>query len=150
RCKVSIHYVVATDGRITQMVAESKRAWHAGVSYWAGESDINSVSIGVEVQNPGHGAGYPDFPSAQMTSVCRLSLDICRRHAIRPERVLAHSDVAPSRKIDPGEKFDWRVLALAGIGHWVEPEPLGKEGPVLACGDKGEGVQTIRRQLARY
>ncbi len=130
-CKVSCHYVVDDDGRIIQMVAEHKRAWHAGVSFWAGETDINSASIGIEIQNPGHQGGYPDFPEAQMRAVIALSRDIIARHAIPAARVLAHSDVAPARKIDPGEKFDWPGLAEAGIGHWVPPAPLDDGDPGL-------------------
>ena len=123
-CKVSCHYVIDLDGRITQMVAEHLRAWHAGVSSWADESDINSASVGIEIHNVGHNAGYPEFPAAQMRAVLGLAADIVRRHGIRPERVLAHSDVAPGRKIDPGEKFDWALLAGRGIGLWVEPVQL--------------------------
>ena len=119
--KVSCHYVIDTDGRITQMVPEALRAWHAGLAFWAGEHDINSASIGIEIQNPGHEDGYHPFPRAQMRAVRDLALDIQRRHNLAPECVLAHSDVAPLRKIDPGEKFDWRWLALAGVGHWVAP-----------------------------
>lgn len=122
--KVSCHYVIDEAGRITQMVAERMRAWHAGVAYWAGESDINSASIGIEIQNPGHQDGYHAFPRAQMRAVRDLASDITARHRIAPERVLAHSDVAPLRKIDPGERFDWRWLAHAGVGHWVAPAPL--------------------------
>lgn len=121
RSKVSCHYVVDTDGTITQMVPEGLRAWHAGVSYWAGIDDVNSHSIGIEIHNPGHDDGYPMFPEAQMHAVIALCRDIVARNEIRPERVLAHSDVAPSRKIDPGEKFDWARLSRAGVGHWVEP-----------------------------
>jgi N-acetylmuramoyl-L-alanine amidase len=128
---VSCHYVVDDDGRIVQMVAESDRAWHAGASFWAGETDINSASIGIEIQNPGHQAGYPDFPEAQMRAVIALSKDIIARHAIPAARVLAHSDVAPARKIDPGEKFDWPRLAAAGIGHWISPAPHADDDPVL-------------------
>ncbi len=116
---VSCHYVIDEAGGIIQLVPEALRAWHAGVSHWRGVTDINSCSIGIEIQNPGHDGGYPDFPEAQMRAVEALSLDIVRRHNIRPERVLAHSDVAPKRKIDPGEKFDWGRLAAAGVGHWV-------------------------------
>ncbi len=123
--KVSCHYVIDNDGVITQMVAEESRAWHAGLSHWAGEDDINSASIGIEIQNPGHDDGYPDFPPAQMEAVLKLSRDIVARHNIRPERVLGHSDVAPERKMDPGEKFDWKWLYDNGVGLWVEPEPLG-------------------------
>jgi N-acetylmuramoyl-L-alanine amidase len=150
RCKVSCHYVVAEDGRITQMVAEAARAWQAGVSFWAGETDINSCSIGIEIQNPGHAGGYPPFPAAQMTAVRDLCLDICRRHPIPPAGMLAHSDVAPARKIDPGEKFDWAWLAAAGVGHWVAPEPVGDDGPRLGLGDCGENVARMQRALAAY
>jgi len=122
--KVSCHYVIDEDGVITQMVAEAKRAWHAGASHWAGESDINSVSIGIEIQNPGHDRGYPEFPRAQMQAIAALCRDIAQRRGIRPEGILAHSDVSPGRKIDPGEKFDWCWLAREGVGHWVEPAPL--------------------------
>lgn len=127
--KVSCHYVVDVDGTIWQMVAEDKRAWHAGTGSWQGDFDVNSSSIGIEIHNPGHGGGYPDFPDAQMHAVEALSKDIIARHDIRPERVLGHSDIAPGRKIDPGEKFDWARLARSGIGHWIEPEPVG---PLIA------------------
>ncbi len=121
---VSCHYLVDEEGRIAQLVAESERAWHAGQSRWAGETDINSCSIGIEIHNPGHDFDYPDFPEAEMRAVEALCLDILSRHAIPPDRVLAHSDVAPGRKRDPGEKFDWQRLAQAGIGLWVPPAPL--------------------------
>lgn len=123
-CKVSCHYVVDVDGQIVQMVSEEMRAWHAGVSCWKGESDINSLSIGIEIQNPGHSLGYPDFPKEQMDAVTALCLDIMGRHLIKPQDVLAHSDVAPSRKIDPGEKFDWQGLASMGIGLWAPSIPV--------------------------
>ncbi|MEO1543829.1 MAG: N-acetylmuramoyl-L-alanine amidase [Pseudomonadota bacterium] len=123
--KVSCHYVVDCDGRVTQMVAEAKRAWHAGVSYWQGITDVNSASVGIEIHNPGHDDGYPDFPDAQMSAVRDLSLDISARWSIPQVGVLGHSDIAPARKMDPGEKFDWRWLADAGVGVWVEPEPVG-------------------------
>lgn len=150
RCKVSCHYVIALDGRITQMVAESARGWHAGVSHWRGESDINSASIGIEIQNPGHNAGYPAFPVVQMMAVRDLSLDICWRNGITPEGVLAHSDVAPGRKIDPGERFDWPWLARAGVGHWVAPEPIVCDESALGLGDEGEAVQAMQLALKRY
>ena len=121
--KVSCHYVIDEAGRITQMVPERLRAWHAGVAHWAGENDINSASIGIEIQNPGHEDGYQLFSRAQMRAVRDLSIDIIGRRGIAPERVLAHSDVAPLRKIDPGERFDWRWLARAGVGHWVPAVP---------------------------
>jgi N-acetylmuramoyl-L-alanine amidase len=119
---VSCHYLVNEDGNITQMVGEEMRAWHAGVSFWRGESDTNSRSIGIEIHNPGHGLGYPDFPDRQMESVVRLCRDVISRHGIPARHVLAHSDVAPGRKIDPGEKFDWRRMHEEGVGVWV-PAP---------------------------
>jgi N-acetylmuramoyl-L-alanine amidase len=132
------------------MVAEGSRAWHAGVSFWAGETDINSASIGIEIQNPGHMLGYPDFPAAQMRAVASLARDITRRNGIAPERVLAHSDVAPGRKIDPGEKFDWAWLAGEGVGHWVAPTPVddGDEGAPL--GTRGPEIDRARALLAAY
>jgi N-acetylmuramoyl-L-alanine amidase len=150
RCKVSCHYVIGEDGRITQMVAESMRAWHAGVAVWHGETDINSISIGIEVHNPGHAGGYPDFKPRQMEAVRDLARDICARHAIAPHAVLAHSDVAPSRKCDPGEKFDWAWLAAAGIGHWTTPEPLGNPERALASGATGAAVERMQRRLSAY
>ena len=150
RCKVSCHYVIAEDGVITQMVAESVRAWQAGVSCWAGETDINSASIGIEIQNPGHAGGYPDFQFAQMVAVRDVCRDIFARHAIPPHGVLAHSDVAPARKIDPGEKFDWAWLAAAGVGHWVEPSPASDGGAKLGLGDSGPAVSKMQRRLAAY
>jgi N-acetylmuramoyl-L-alanine amidase len=125
--KVSCHYVIDTDGRVTQLVPEALRAWHAGVAYWAGILDVNSASIGIEIQNPGHEDGYHPFPRPQMRAVRDLALDIQQRNDVAPERILAHSDVAPLRKIDPGEKFDWRWLAAAGVGHWVQPISIRRE-----------------------
>ena len=129
--KVSAHYFVFEDGYIVQMVEESRRAWHAGTSFWAGETDINSCSIGIEIANPGHDYGYPDFPKRQIAAVIALCRSIQTRHAVPPARVLAHSDVAPSRKQDPGEKFPWRTLSDSGVGHWVNPAPITEGG--LAC-----------------
>ena len=146
---VSCHYVIDEAGGIIQLVPEALRAWHAGVSHWHGVTDINSCSIGIEIQNPGHDGGYLDFPEAQMRAVEALSLDIVRRNKIRSERVLAHSDVAPKRKIDPGEKFDWGRLAAAGVGHWV-PEAAFRSGPVLSMGMAGLGVNRLQEQLQAY
>lgn len=147
--KVSAHYLIDEEGRITQMVAETGRAWHAGLGSWAGETDLNSCSIGIEVHNAGHEFGCPDFPDMQMQAVEALCLDILARHPIPPERVLAHSDVAPGRKCDPGEKFDWARLARAGIGLWVEPAPLGGDQG-LGEGDENETVATLQRDLRDY
>src|SRR5258706_6066933 len=147
--RVSCHYVVDEEGAVTQMVQEAFRAWHAGASHWSGIDDVNSCSIGIEVQDPGHGAGYPDFPEPQMAGVEALCLDIVRRHEIKPHRVLAHSDVAPRRKIDPGEKFDWQRLSNAGVGHWVPPAPISN-GMILGRGKSGDEVIRLRRQLRAY
>ena len=147
--QVSCHYLVDEDGEIVQMVDEELRAWHAGVSSWAGETDINSRSIGIEIHNVGHGGGYLDFPEAQMQAVEGLCLDILSRHDISPERVLAHSDVAPARKVDPGEKFDWARLHRAGIGHWVEPA-APRAGTALAKGDEGKHVRMLQDELRSY
>jgi N-acetylmuramoyl-L-alanine amidase len=147
---VSCHYGIDADGCITQMVSEDLRAWHAGESIWDGETDINSASIGIEIHNPGHAFDYPEFPEAQMRAVERLCRDIVTRHRIRPERVLAHSDVAPARKKDPGEKFPWERLAHAGIGHWVEPAPMvgGDEG--LGLGAAEPRIAAVQVALRRY
>lgn len=149
-CKVSCHYVVDLDGRIIQMVAEDQRAWHAGVSSWRGESDINSASIGIEIHNVGHDAGYPPFPRRQMDAVIRLAADIVSRHRIAPTGVLAHSDVAPGRKIDPGERFDWALLARLGIGLWVEPEPVDPGDAGLGLGAEHRRVLQLQRRLSSY
>lgn len=114
--RVSSHYTVDETGRIYRHVDESKRARHAGVSYWAGERDVNNRSIGIEVVNPGHEFGYVPFPDAQIAAVIDLSRAILRRHPIPPYRVVGHSDVAPARKTDPGELFPWNVLAHNGVG----------------------------------
>ncbi len=118
---VSCHYLVFEDGTVYGLVDESARAWHAGVGFWQGVTDINSTSVGIEIVNPGHEFGYRAFPRAQMLALRDLARDILARHPIPPWRVLGHSDVAPMRKQDPGELFDWRWLAGEGIGLWPEP-----------------------------
>jgi N-acetylmuramoyl-L-alanine amidase len=118
--QVSAHYTVDEDGTVYAHVPEEHRAWHAGVSYWAGARDVNARSIGIEIVNPGHEFGYRSFPGAQIEAVIALAKDIFSRHPIPPERVLGHSDVAPARKIDPGELFPWGALALAGVGLWPQ------------------------------
>lgn len=149
RSEVSSHYLVHEDGTIVQMVREADRAWHAGRGSWQGIDDVNSFSIGIEIVNPGHFLGFADFPPRQIAAVIALGNDICRRHSIAPQRVLAHSDVAPGRKIDPGEKFPWEVLAAAGLGHLVEPAPI-EAGRILGPGDRGPAVAALQRMLARY
>jgi N-acetylmuramoyl-L-alanine amidase len=147
--EVSSHYLVFEDGRIFQLVPEAARAWHAGQSSWAGERDLNSASIGIEIVNPGHDGGYPDFPPGQIEATTLLCKDICERWSIPPQRVLAHSDIAPRRKADPGEKFPWRALHAAGVGHWVDPHPLG-DGRAFGPGEEGQPIQAIQAMLGLY
>jgi N-acetylmuramoyl-L-alanine amidase len=146
---VSAHYVVLEDGRIVQCVPEAKRAWHAGVSSWAGEEDINSCSIGVEIINRGHDWGYPDFPLRQIAAVIALCRGIMLRRNIPSQRVLAHSDVAPARKKDPGEKFPWHSLANSGVGHFVHPAPIVR-GETLKLGAESDEVRGMQEALKRY
>jgi N-acetylmuramoyl-L-alanine amidase len=147
---VSAHYFVFEDGRIVQLVPESRRAWHAGKSEWAGETDINSCSIGIEIANPGHDHGYPDFPARQIAAVTTLCRSIQTRNTIPTVRVLAHSDVAPARKQDPGEKFPWRMLFESGVGHWVKPAPIMNFGQALAPGTRGDAVAGLQKTLREY
>jgi N-acetylmuramoyl-L-alanine amidase len=128
---VSSHYVVDEDGTVFRLVPEGRRAWHAGVSHWRGHSGLNARSIGIEIVNPGHEWGYRDFPVLQLAAVCDLCLAILARHAIPARNVVGHSDVAPDRKEDPGERFDWRALAANGVGLWPEnAADLGTTGVI--------------------
>jgi len=113
--KVSSHYLVAEDGQIVRLVPEERRAWHAGRSFWRGITDVNSASIGIEIVNPGHELGYRPFPRAQMDALVPLIADVTKRHGIAPANVVGHSDVAPQRKQDPGELFDWELLGKLGL-----------------------------------
>ena len=121
--KVSAHYMIAEDGTVFRLVDEARRAWHAGKSYWRGISDVNSASVGIEIVNPGHEFGYRPFPDAQMDALIPLLADIVARHGIRPSNVVGHSDVAPARKDDPGELFDWARLARLGLAA-PTPKPI--------------------------
>jgi N-acetylmuramoyl-L-alanine amidase len=117
--EVSAHWLVDEDGTVVRLVDETQRAWHAGAAVWRGIDDVNSRSIGIELVNPGHEFGYRPFPAPQMQALVQLAHGILARHAaIEPRNVLAHSDVAPARKQDPGELFDWPALAADGIGAW--------------------------------
>lgn len=147
KAEVSSHYFVFEDGRIAQLVPEDRRAWHAGRSSWLGETDMNSASIGIEIVNPGHDGGLPPFPAGQIEAVIALCRDIAARRAIAPERILAHSDIAPGRKVDPGERFPWERLAAGGVGLWREPAP-DAAGLVLGFGATGDAVATLQRDLA--
>jgi N-acetylmuramoyl-L-alanine amidase len=124
QAKVSAHYVIDEEGKIYRMVPEEKRAWHAGISAWRGERDINARSIGIEIVNTGHEFGYRPFQLSQMNALVALAKDIKTRHDIPPERVLGHSDVAPMRKQDPGELFDWYRLFVEGIAIWPTPRAV--------------------------
>ena len=115
---VSSHYVVDEDGAVFRLVAEERRANHAGASFWRGHERLNARSIGIEIVNPGHEHGYRPFPALQMAAVCDLCLAVLARHPIPPRNVVGHSDVAPDRKQDPGEYFDWEGLAANGVGLW--------------------------------
>ncbi len=147
--QVSAHYLVEEDGAIVQLVAEEARAWHAGVAFWAGEEDVNSRSIGIEIQNAGHACGAPPpYPEPQMAAVEALVADVARRHGVPPERVVGHSDVAPLRKADPGEHFPWARLAAAGLALPVPDAPEGGE-VLLREGDAGAAVLRLQRRLRR-
>lgn len=133
--EVSAHYLVSEDGAVTRLVPEEWRAWHAGMSHWRGHSALNGRSIGIEVVNPGHDWGYRPFPALQMGAVSALCRDILARHPIPARNVVAHSDIAPDRKRDPGELFDWEGLARDGVGLWPGPwrgaVPQATEAPSL-------------------
>lgn len=135
--EVSAHYCVDEDGSILGLVDESRRAWHAGIAWWRGRTDVNNRSIGIEIVNPGHEWGYRPFPEAQMAAVEALCRDVLARHpAIAPRDVVGHADVAPWRKEDPGELFDWPRLAAAGVGLWptamqIEAAPATGDPAVL-------------------
>lgn len=132
--KVSAHYLIDEDGTVFALVDEDLRAWHAGVSFWRGHRDINARSVGIELVNPGHEFGYRPFPAAQMTALVALAKGILARHPIPPRNVVAHADVAPNRKEDPGELFDWRGLAAQGIGLWPgESEEASGEADLAAA-----------------
>jgi N-acetylmuramoyl-L-alanine amidase len=146
--EVSSHYFVWEDGRVVQLVAESQRAWHAGLSFWKGVSDLNSASIGIEIVNCGHEL-LPPYPKPQIDAVIALVRDIGTRHAIAPRRILAHSDVAPGRKRDPGEHFPWEVLWRSGVGHWSQPPPPDS-GSTLQRGQEGPPVMALQAMLALY
>lgn len=146
---VSCHYLVRENGGVVQMVPEARRAWHAGKSFWSGETDVNSLSIGVEIANGGHPAGLPDYPAVQIEAVIALCRDIAARWKIAPERVLGHSDVAPVRKVDPGEKFPWDALHAAGVGHYVEPVAV-QGGRFFQQGDSGQPVEALQSMLSLY
>jgi N-acetylmuramoyl-L-alanine amidase len=145
--RVSAHYLIEEDGRVFLLAPEERRAWHAGVSFWKGERNLNGVSIGIELVNPGHDWGYRPFPDAQIEALLELLDGIRVRWSVPDARILAHSDVAPDRKLDPGELFPWKRLAEAGHGLWVEP--AAAPGAPLAAGEGGPAVFALQAGLTR-
>ncbi len=139
---VSCHYVVGEAGEVFRLVAEENRAWHAGASSWQGEGDVNARAIGIEIVNGGHDFGLPDFPEAQIMAVIALVGDILLRRKLAPSCVVAHSDIAPERKLDPGEKFPWRRLAEAGVSIWPTA-PRARDAP--GC----DPIVALQERLAR-
>ena len=148
--KVSAHYFIEEDGGVIPLVAEERRAWHAGKASWRGSSDINARSIGIELVNPGHEWGYRDFPEAQMQALVSLGKEIMARHPIPARHVLGHSDVAPHRKQDPGERFDWERLAKEGIGLWVGRTSASPSATSLSLEQSGSEILQLRHELHRF
>lgn len=147
QAKVSAHYVIEEDGQIFSLVDENKRAWHAGLSSWRGIADINSASVGIEIVNGGHDYGLPDFPDVQIMAVIALSKAIMARHGLTAKDIAGHSDIAPERKNDPGEKFPWAGLAAAGVG--IMPAGITDDRRILfAPGDRDRGVAIAQSGLA--
>jgi N-acetyl-anhydromuramyl-L-alanine amidase AmpD len=149
--KVSAHYLIRRDGQAVQLVDEAARAWHAGVSYWRGQTDMNAASIGIELDHDGHDAAgnMAAFPAAQMRALIALVADIVARHALDPRHILGHSDIAPGRKIDPGEAFDWAALARAGFGFWLDDIKI-EDVPTLASGSTEKAVAPLQKALAAF
>lgn len=151
KAAVSAHYLVDEDGQVVSLVSERYRAWHAGKSHWAGAEDINFRSIGIEIVNPGHEFGYRPFPDAQIEAVIALSHEILARHPIPAERVLGHSDVAPTRKEDPGELFPWARLADQGVGRFVDPQTVSTNvQDKLAVGAEGDAVRNLQDRFKTF
>lgn len=147
--RVSSHYVVEEDGLVWQLVPEERRAWHAGISYWRGYSGLNDRTVGIEIVNPGHQWGYRPFPALQMAAVCDLCLSVLDRHPILARNVVAHSDVAPDRKDDPGELFDWRGLAANGVGLWPMQDAEPAVNVMAALGAIGYRTDVPEDMLLR-
>ncbi len=144
KVEASAHYLVREDGHIWQLVAEHRRAWQAGVACWRGERDVNSHSIGIEIAHPGHIWGYRPFPPAQVAAVLQLSQGIVARHGIEARNVVAHSDIAPDRKEDPGELFPWAAFARAGVGLWP------RDGALTAAPRTVPPLVAVQAALARF
>lgn len=146
--KVSAHYMIDEDGTIYRLVPEDKRAWHAGVSFWRGVRDVNARSIGIELVNPGHEFGYREFPTPQIDALIVLLKDIATRHEVMPGNYVAHSDIAPSRKEDPGELFPWHRLHAAGFGRWWSKDfRVSPSAPTMQAGERGGAVLELQVAL---
>lgn len=150
QAEVSAHYMIDEDGTLYALVDEDQRAWHAGVSFWRGETDINSRSIGIELVNPGHEFGLRPFTRAQMAALIDLAQGLLARHAIAPRNVVGHSDIAPARKQDPGELFDWRGLAAKGVGLWPYAVPQGHGASPAALAEYGYEVADMGAAIAAF
>ena len=159
QAKVSAHYMIDEDGTVTRMVPEAKRAWHAGRSYWRGITDVNSASIGIELVNPGHEWGYRAFPEAQIESLIPLLADMSSRHDIPPANVVGHSDVAPARKEDPGELFEWELLARYRLAlprpELRIPSPYANDGAFYLALERfgydiADGIAAVRAFQRRW
>ena len=154
--KVSSHYVVDEAGKIFELVPCEYRAWHAGRSIWRGRENVNDFSVGIEIVNPGHEYGYRKFPKKQMGAVVELCKTILKNHPIEQRNVIGHSDIAPARKMDPGELFDWKLLAENGVGLWPEDKNLESgirnngTKKLLKIGDSGKEVKQLQTRLAKY
>jgi N-acetylmuramoyl-L-alanine amidase len=145
--RVSAHYVVMEDGQVLRLVDEDKRAWHAGLGAWAGGAELNARAIGIEIVNGGHDFGVPDYPPAQVAAVIELLRDICTRRKLRPHQIVGHSDVAPQRKADPGEKFPWGQLVEAGVALGASADLAPRGGASLERGDRGPEITALQKRL---
>ncbi|MBY0407829.1 MAG: N-acetylmuramoyl-L-alanine amidase [Rickettsiales bacterium] len=148
--KVSAHYVVEENGDFYALVDETQRAWHAGVSHWRGATNINQRSLGIEIVNPGHEFGYRPFPPAQMTAVSQLCRAILASHDIPARNVVAHSDIAPTRKEDPGELFPWQTLATVGIGLWPHPDATQAPATTDQLADYGYEITNLEKTITAF
>ncbi len=148
--EVSAHYIILEDGEIIPLVSEQKRAWHAGVSGWRGRENINDCSIGIELVNPGHEFGYQPFPEQQMESLIRLVEEICYRHPIALRNIVGHSDVAPSRKEDPGELFNWELLASYNLAMWPDMPADVTQNDLVKPGESGDVVKDLQARLSDF
>jgi len=150
KAAVSTHYLIDLDGTIFKLVDEDQRAWHAGVAYWRGITDVNAASIGIELVNKGHEFGYHPFPKVQIAALTLLARDILNRYKIEGYNVVGHSDIAPLRKEDPGELFDWRYLAEAGIGLFPEPSSMKRQIQSITADTDQETIALFQRDLLGF